>query len=187
MRAQRLLLPSTERHRERASRVLVADTGVGQHAPDERTTVRRRRNLPLRLAGVGVKVVRFAARLSGRRDKKSFLSKNGRGQDHLLLASSTAGYQLLSCATSWHRRRVRRDAGRVQTAGCSAKADAASQVPSMQKVEKQTMTGAPSFLLSSSMREAACLVSLCVCVAHACRHHLSRVHTHTALVSPVRA
>mmetsp|Transcript_20067 Transcript_20067/g.65390 ORF Transcript_20067/g.65390 Transcript_20067/m.65390 type:complete len:230 (-) Transcript_20067:6-695(-) len=60
---QRLLLPSTERHRERASRVLVADTGVGQHAPDERTTVRRRRNLPLRLAGVGVVVVRFAARL----------------------------------------------------------------------------------------------------------------------------
>ena len=137
MRAQRLLLPSTERHRERASRVLVADTGVGQHAPDERTTVRRRRNLPLRLAGVGVIVVRFAARLSGRRDKKSFLSKNGRGQDHLLLASSTAGYQLLSCATSWHRCRVRRDAGRVQTAGCSAKADAASQVPSMQKTAKK--------------------------------------------------
>ena len=135
MRAQRLLLPSTERHRERASRVLVADTGVGQHAPDERTTVRRRRNLPLRLAGVGVIVVRFAARLSGRRDTKSFLvSKNGRGQDHLL-ASSTAGYQLLSCAMSWHRCRVRRDAGRVQTAGCSAKADAASQVPSMQKTE----------------------------------------------------
>ena len=48
-----------------------------------------------------------------------------------MLASSTAGYQLLSCATSWHRCRVRRDAGRVQTAGCSAKADAASQVPSM--------------------------------------------------------
>ena len=33
-------------------------------------------------------------------------------------------------------------------------------------------------------------VCLCLCVARACRHHLSSVHTHTALVSspsPVRA
>ena len=65
-----------------------------------------------------------------------------------MLASSTAGYQLLSCATSWHRCRVRRDAGRVQTAGCSAKADAASQVPSMAIASRGTQ---------DSKRIAACL------------------------------
>lgn len=162
MRAQRLLLPSTERHCERASRVLVADTGVGQHAPDERTTVRRRRNLPLRLAGVGVIVVRFAARLSGRRDKKSFLSKNG--EDRIIYCSPRRR-QGTSCCLA---RRAGTGVVSAETPDVSRR-QAAAQRPTPRarcracKRLKETMPRcAPLFFLQACV---SCEL-VCVCVTH---------------------